>query len=65
MITLDGGSNYKSSVTTVIGGTLKLTYYWCPTVPLGAAISNFSVYKKNGNDLIAMAWHNRSKGYNL
>jgi len=54
MITLDGGSNYNSSVTTVIGGTLKLTYYWCPTVALGAEISNFSVYKKNGN--ISLQW---------
>ena len=54
MITLDGGSNYNSSVTTVIGGTLKLTYYWCPTIPLGAAISNFSVYKKNGK--ISLQW---------
>jgi hypothetical protein len=54
MITLDGGSNYNSSVTTVIGGTLKLTYYWCPTVPLGAEISNFSVYKKNGS--ISLQW---------
>jgi hypothetical protein len=54
MITLDGGSNYNSSVTTVIGGTLKLTYYWCPTVALGAEISNFSVFKKNGS--ISLQW---------
>jgi hypothetical protein len=54
MITLDGGSNYNSSVTTVIGGTLNLTYYWCPTVPLGAVISNFSAYKKNGT--ISLQW---------
>jgi len=54
MITLDGGSNYNSSVTTVIGGTLKLTYYWCPTVALGPEISNFSVYKKNGS--ISLQW---------
>jgi hypothetical protein len=54
MITLDGGSNYNASVTTVIGGTLKLTYYWCPTVPLGTAISNFSVFKKSGT--ISLQW---------
>ena len=54
MITLDGGSNYNSSVTTVIGGTLKLTYYWCPAVALGTEISNFSVFKKNGN--ISLQW---------
>jgi hypothetical protein len=54
MITLDGGSNYNSSVTTVIGGTLHLTYYWCPTVALGTEISNFSVYKQNGT--ISLQW---------
>ena len=54
MITLDGGSNYNASVTTVIGGTLKLTYYWCPTVPLGTAISNFSVFKNSG--IISLQW---------
>src|SRR6185295_18068073 len=54
MITLDGGSNYNSSVTTVIGGILRLTYYWCPTIPLGAAISNFSLYKKNGT--VSLQW---------
>jgi hypothetical protein len=54
MITIQGGSNYKSSVTTVIGGVMKLTYYWCPTVALGASISNFSVYKKQGT--ISLQW---------
>jgi Secretion system C-terminal sorting domain len=54
LITLDGGSNYNSSVTTMIGGTLNLTYYWCPTAPLGNAISNFSVYKKNG--IVSLQW---------
>ncbi len=54
MITLDGGSNYNSSVTTVIGGIMRLTYYWCPSIPLGTAISNFSVYKKNGT--VSLQW---------
>ncbi len=54
MITIQGGSNYKSSVTTVIGGILNLTYYWCPSVPLGASISNFSVFKNNGT--ISLQW---------
>ena len=54
MITLDGGSNYNASVTTVIGGKLKLTYYWCPTIPLGTAISNFAVFKKNGT--VSLQW---------
>jgi hypothetical protein len=54
MITVQGGSNYTSSVTTVIGGVLRLTYYWCPTIPLGSAISNFSIFKKNGT--ISLQW---------
>ncbi len=54
MIPLDGGSNYNFSVTTVIGGTLNLTYYWCPATPLGANISNFSAFKKDG--LISLQW---------
>lgn len=54
MITLDGGSNYRSSVTTTIGGTLNLTYYWCPATPLGSTISSFSVFKNNG--VISLQW---------
>jgi hypothetical protein len=54
MITLDGGSNYNSSVTTVIGGVMKLTYYWCAAAPLGAAISNFAVFKQNGT--VSLQW---------
>ena len=54
MITLDGGSNYNSSVTTVIGGIMRLTYYWCPTIPLGSAISNFTIFKKNGT--VSLQW---------
>ncbi len=54
MITLDGGSNYRSAVTTVIGGIVHLTYYWCPTTPLGSTITNFSAFKNNG--LISLQW---------
>jgi hypothetical protein len=54
MITLDGGSNYRSSVTTVIGGILKLTYYWCASIPLGSTITNFSAFKNNG--VISLQW---------
>lgn len=54
MVTTKGGSNYRSKVTTIFGGTLNLTYYWCPTVPLGSLISNFSVYKSNG--VIQLQW---------
>jgi hypothetical protein len=54
MITLDGGSNYRSAVTTVIGGILHLTYYWCATTPLGSTITNFSAFKNNG--MISLQW---------
>ncbi|HZZ75612.1 MAG TPA: T9SS type A sorting domain-containing protein, partial [Puia sp.] len=54
LTTLDGGSNFNQSIVTMIGGKLRLTYYWCPTIPLGTAISNFSVFKKNGS--ISLQW---------
>ena len=54
MITLDGGSNYRSAVTTIIGGIMKLTYYWCPAVALGSTISGFSAFKKDGT--ISLQW---------
>ena len=54
LTTLDGGSNFNQSIVTIIGGKLKLTYYWCPTVALGTEISNFSVYKKDGS--ISLQW---------
>jgi len=54
MVTTKGGSNYRSKVTTVFGGTLNLTYYWCPAIPLGSAITNFSVFKNNGT--VSLQW---------
>ncbi len=54
MIGTRGGPNYAAKVTTIFGGTLNLTYYWCPATALGAAISNFSAFKKDGN--ISLQW---------
>jgi len=54
MIAKKGSTNYSSLITTVIGGIMKLTYYWCPATPLGATISNFSAYKKDGT--ISLQW---------
>ena len=54
MITVLGGSNYKSSVATIIGGTLHLIYYYCPAAPLISEITNFSVFKNNG--VISLQW---------
>jgi hypothetical protein len=52
MITLDGGSNYKSGVTTTIGGTMKLTYYYCPMAILASSLQNFSAFKKDNSVLL-------------
>jgi hypothetical protein len=54
MITEDGGSNYKSSVSTTIGGTLSLLYYYCPLSLLATELQNFSAYKKDNN--IILKW---------
>jgi hypothetical protein len=54
MVDVIGGPNYRTKVTTVFGGTLNLTYYWCPAIPLGSAISNFSAFKKDGT--ISLQW---------
>jgi Secretion system C-terminal sorting domain len=54
MITQDGGSNYKSSVSTTIGGTMRLTYQYCPLAVLAASLQNFSAYKKDNN--IVLKW---------
>ena len=55
MITLDGGSNYKSSVSTTIGGTLSLTYYYCPLALLATNMQNFSAYKRD--NFIVLKWN--------
>ncbi|MEP6747737.1 MAG: choice-of-anchor E domain-containing protein [Bacteroidota bacterium] len=54
MITLDGGSNYKSAVSTTIGGTMSLTYYYCPVVLLASNLQNFTANKKYNN--IVLKW---------
>ncbi len=54
MITLDGGANYKQSVTSLIGGTLTLTYYWCPAALLANGLQNFSALKKDNS--IILRW---------
>lgn len=55
MITQDGGSNYKSSVTTTIGGTMSLTYYYCPLALLATNLQNFTAEKKGNN--VVLNWN--------
>jgi hypothetical protein len=52
MVTLDGGANYISHVSTTIGGTMKLTYYYCPMVLLSTNLQNFSAFKKDNAVLL-------------
>lgn len=52
MITQDGGSNYKSSVATTIGGTVRLIYYYCPAALLASGLQNFTALKTGHNILL-------------
>jgi hypothetical protein len=52
MVTLDGGANYKSSVTSIIGGTLTLTYYYCPASVLASGLQHFKAAKKDHTVLL-------------
>lgn len=54
MITLDGGSNYKSSVSTTIGGTIGLTYFYCPAALLASGMQHFSARKIDNT--IVLKW---------
>ena len=54
MITLDGGANYNASIASTLGGTLELTYYWCPMSLLASGLQHFSAYKKDNN--IILKW---------
>ncbi len=54
MITQDGGSNYKSAVSTTIGGSMSLTYYYCPSSLLASGLQNFSAKKVDRN--IVLKW---------
>ncbi len=52
LITLNGGANYTSRVISNIGGTLSLTYYWCPAALLANGLQNFSAHKNENNILL-------------
>ncbi len=49
MISTQGGPNYTATVHTIYGGTLNLTYYWCPAVVLANNITNFTAFIKDKN----------------
>lgn len=54
VIALDGGLNYNSSISTDIGGTIALTYYYCAASALANGIINFSAYRM-GN-VVTLKW---------
>jgi hypothetical protein len=51
MVALSGGLNYNSGISTTIGGTLALTYYWCPITVLANSINGFAAIK-SGNAIL-------------
>jgi hypothetical protein len=67
MIALDGGLNYNSSIVTTIGGTIALTYYWCPATILANSITGFSAVK-SGNT-VGLHWtgenEQNTEGYTI
>ncbi len=48
------GANDTTGISTVIKGTVNLTYYWCPAVPLPVSITNFTAFKKGRH--IQLQW---------
>jgi len=54
LIVADGPANDTTSISTVIGGTIWLTYYWCPSIPLGQIFNNFTALKKD--KFIELSW---------
>ncbi|MBS1668898.1 MAG: T9SS type A sorting domain-containing protein [Bacteroidetes bacterium] len=56
---LDGGLNDTTSVATTMGGTVTLTYYWCPALPLANTFGNFTA-AKNGNN-IQIQWQGQNE----
>jgi len=51
---LEGGFNYNTQIVTNYWGGFKLTYFWCPSLPLAINISNFTAYKNGQN--IQLQW---------
>lgn len=58
MVALSGGLNYNSGISTTIGGTLALTYYWCPASILANSITSFSVLKSGNSVLLKWTGQN-------
>jgi hypothetical protein len=51
---LEGGFNYNTQIITNYWGGFKLTYFWCPSLPLAINISDFTAYKNGSN--IQLQW---------
>jgi hypothetical protein len=55
-----GGTNYITGIKSNAWGTFRLTYYWCPTLPLANSIINFTAFKNSGN--VQLQWQDQSAG---
>ena len=60
---LDGGINDTTTVATTLGGTINLTYYWCPSAPLTININDFTAFKNGQN--IQLQWHSYNEQSNV
>lgn len=50
LVSLKGGLNFTSTISTLASGYFELTYYYCDFSPLATSIRNFMTYK-DGNSI--------------
>lgn len=52
VVTTEGGANYIAGPSTSYSGTVRLTYYWCPSVALSVDIQSFTATPQGNNLLL-------------
>lgn len=63
LISLIGSLNYGNQITTNYWGGFRLTYYWCPSLPLSINLTNFNAYK-NGQ-YVQLQWQALNEQSNI
>jgi len=64
LISLIGSLNYGDQIVTNYWGSFRLTYYWCPAIPLAKQFSYFSAAKNGSNIQIQWQAQNEQLGVN-
>jgi len=54
LISLVGSLNYGDQIITNYWGGFRLTYYWCPSLPLALNLTNFIAFKNGKN--VQLQW---------